>query len=205
MRGFYKAVDNFVETQNIPTTVNGTTNDVTEPVNAGSGKIWGAELGFQYAFGDNIAPWLKGFGIAANYTRTQSSSQQVTAFSTTGPIPGVSKDAVTATGYYERGGFSARLSYSWRDTSVNDSPVGSTFAFADQNGNSKVYQVFAAPYGQLDGQVGYDINARMGIIFSVQNITSSALISIPICSGRTSRSPTTTYGRRYFMGLKFKF
>lgn len=203
VRGFYKAVDNFVEVQNIPTTVNGVTNDVTEPVNAGSGKIYGMELGFQYAFGDTFGPWLKGFGVAGNYTRTQSSSQQITAYSTTAPIPGVSKDAVTMTGYYERAGFSARLSYSWRDTAVNDSLVGSTFAFADQNGNSKVYQVFAAPYGQLDGQIGYDINARMGLIFSVQNITSSALHTYL----QWPNLPFTydNSGRRYYLGVKFKF
>ena len=203
VRGFYKAVDNFVETQNIATTVGGVTNDVTQPVNAGSGKIYGAELGFQYAFNDQFLPFLKGFGVAANYTRTQSSSQQVTAFSNTAPIPGVSKDSVTATGYYERAGFSARLSYSWRDTAVNDSLVGSTFAFADQNGNSKVYQVFAAPYGQLDGQIGYDFNARVGVVFQVQNIADASLHTYL----QWPNMPFTydNSGRRYYLGVKFKF
>ena len=203
VRGFYKAVDNFVETQNIPTTVDGVTNDVTQPVNAGSGKIYGAELGFQYAFNDEFLPILKGFGIAANYTRTQSSSQQVTAYSNTAPIPGVSKDSVTATGYYERGGFSARLSYSWRDTAVNDSLVGSTFAFADQFGNSKVYQVFAAPYGQLDGQIGYDFTSRIGVLFQVQNIADASLHTYL----QWPNLPFTydNSGRRYYLGVKFKF
>ncbi|HEV7715374.1 MAG TPA: TonB-dependent receptor, partial [Steroidobacteraceae bacterium] len=51
---FYKAVDNFVTTANIPTFVmddfGGTTANVTTPVNGGRGKVWGGELGGQYTF-----------------------------------------------------------------------------------------------------------------------------------------------------------
>jgi TonB-dependent receptor len=203
VRGFYKAVDNFVETQNIATTIGGTTADVTEPVNAGSGKIYGLELGLQYAFGDDFLPLLKGAGFAANYTRTQSSSEQITAFSTNAPIPGVAKNALSVTGYYERAGFSARLSYTWRDSTVNDSLGGSTFSFPDQNGVTKVYQIFAAPYGQLDGQIGYDFNAHLGVVFSVQNISNASLHTYL----QWPNEPFTydNSGRRYFLGVKFKF
>jgi TonB-dependent receptor len=201
---FYKSIDSFVETENVATTVGGVQANVSEPVNGGAGYIYGVELGFQYAF-DGTVLWsgLKGFGLAANYTRSESYSHQKTAFSSYGPIPGVSKDAVTATGYYERGGFSARLSYSWRDRSVNDSPVGSTFAFNNQFGVSQIYQVYAAPYGQLDGQISYDINSRIGLVVSVQNITNSAQHTY-----LEYQNLPFTYddsGRRYFLGVKFKF
>jgi TonB-dependent receptor len=204
--GFYKQVDNFVETENIPTKVNddfgGTVGNVTQPVNAGKGSIYGVEIGGQYAFGDDIASWLKGFGVAANYTRSESFSDQPTAFSNQGAIPGVAKNALTATGYYERGGFSARLSYSWRDKAVNDSLVGATFAFPDQNGNSKVYQVFSASYGQLDGQIAYDITPRIGVVFSVQNLTDEVQHTYL----QWPNLPFTydDSGRRYFLGVKFK-
>ena len=203
---FYKQVDNFVETQNVATLVKddfgGTTSNVTEPVNGGSGKIYGLELSGQYAFGALIAPWLSGLGAAANYTYSQSSSGQVTAFSTRAPIPGVARDAINATLYYERHGFSARASYAWRGTSVNDSLVGSTFAFPDQNGNSKVYQVFAAPYGQLDGQIGYDFNRRIGVFASAQNITDAHQHTYL----QWSNLPFTydDSGRRFFLGVKGK-
>jgi iron complex outermembrane receptor protein len=203
---FYKAVDNFVETQNIATTVmddfGGTSADVTEPVNAGKGKIYGVELGGQYAFGAGIAPWLKGFGVAANYTLSISSSDQSTSFSHSSEIPGVSKNSVTGTLYYERAGFSARASYSWRDTAVNDSVVGSTFAFADQNGVSKVYQVFSAPYGQLDAQIGYDITPRIGLVASVQNLTDEAQHTY--LQWKNLPFSYDDSGRRYFLGIKFK-
>ena len=164
--GFYKQIDNFVEVENIATTVNddfgGTSADVTEPVNAGKGHIYGVELGGQYAFDQFLSPWLKGFGVAANYTYSNSASTQGTSFSSKSTIPGVSENSVTGTLYYERAGFSARASYSWRDKAVNDSLVGSTFSFPDQNGVTKVYQIYSAPYGQLDGQLGYDFSTRVG-------------------------------------------
>jgi TonB-dependent receptor len=197
---FYKQVDNFVETENIATFVKddfgGTTNNVTEPVNAGNGRIYGVELGGQYSFGSGIN-WLQGFGAAANYTYSQSTSQQPTSFTTRGPIPGVSRDALTATLYYESHGFSIRGSYSYRDKSLNDSQVGSTFAFG-----GKVYEVFSAPYGQLDAQASYDFNRHVGIILSVQNLTDEAQHTYL----QWPNQPFTydDWGRRFFLGVKGK-
>jgi iron complex outermembrane recepter protein len=203
--GFYKQVDNFVEVESIPTFVNddfgGTTSNVTEPVNAGNARIYGLEFGSQYAFGDAIA-WLNGFGFRANFTYSQSQSAQPTSFSSRGPIPGVSQNSATGTLYYENHGFSVRGSYSWRSKSINDSVVGSTFSFANQAGVQKTYQVFAAPYGQLDMQASYDFNKHVGVLVSVQNLTDE--------KQRTYLQwpdlPFTydDWGRRYFVGIKGK-
>ncbi len=206
IQGFYKQIDNFVETQNIATNVQddfgGTVSNVTQPVNAGAGHVYGLEIGGQFAFTDKIAPFLNGFGLAANYTYSDSSSIAGTSFSKRSTIPGVARHSVTATGYYERHGISARLSYSWRDKAVNDSLVGATFAFPDQNGISKIYQVYSAAYGQLDGQVGYDFNSHVGFVFSVQNLTNEAqhtYLQFPNQPFTYDQS-----GRRFFFGVKFK-
>jgi iron complex outermembrane recepter protein len=197
---FYKQVDNFVEIENIPTFLNddfgGHTANVTQPVNAGNGRIYGLELGGQYAFGDAVA-WLRGFGAAANYTYSQSQSTQPTSFGSRGPIPGVSRDAVTGTLYYENHGFSIRGSYSYRDKAINDSETGSTFPFG-----GKVYQVFSAPYGQLDAQASYDFNRHFGIIVSVQNLTDEAQHTYL----QWPNQPFThdDWGRRFFLGVKGK-
>ena len=207
VEGFYKQVDNFVEIESIPTLVNddfgGTTADVSKPENAGNGKIYGLEFGAQYAFGSDMISWLKGFGIAANYTRSISQSTAApTSFTTTAGIPGVAKDAFTTTFYYEQFGFNARASYSWRGTAVNDSLVGATFAFPDQNGVNHTYQVFSAPYGQLDAQIGYDFSKYFGILASAQNITDEAQHTYL----QWSNLPFTydDAGRRYYLGFKFK-
>ncbi|HEV7607612.1 MAG TPA: TonB-dependent receptor [Steroidobacteraceae bacterium] len=199
---FYKQVDNFVSIANIPTLVNddfgGTVGNVSTPVNAGKGKIYGAELGAQYA-------WTMGFGVAANYTYSQSQSDQDTSFAQDLPIPGVSKNSANLIGYYEKAGFSARAAYSWRSKAVNSSLVGSTFSFPDQNGTQVVYGVYSAPYTQLDGQVGYDFKAGgmdLGVLFSVINLTNEKqhtylqYENLPFTYNDT--------GRRLFLGVKFK-
>lgn len=196
---FYKQVDNFVINANIPTLVpddfGGTVNNVVTPVNGGKGKIYGAEIGGLYSFSN-------GFGVSANYTRSQSKSDQDTSFATDLPIPGVSKNSANVTAYFERFGFSARVAYAWRSKAVNNSLVGSTFPFPDQNGDIKVYGVYAASYGQLDGQVGYDFNERMGVVLSAVNITNEKqhtylqFPNLPFTYDDT--------GRRVFFGFKLK-
>jgi len=204
--GFWKQIDNFVEIESIPTLVDddfgGTTRDVSKPENAGSGRVYGIELGGQYAFDDRYYPWLKGFGVAANYTFSDSQTDSVTSFSTKSTIPGVSKNSFTGTVYYERYGFTARTSYSWRDTAVNDSAVGSTFSFPDMNNVNHVYQVYSAPYGQLDAQIGYDFNPHVGLVFSVQNITNEAQHTY--LQWKDNPFTYDQSGRRFFFGLKFK-
>ncbi len=196
---FYKAVDNFVTTANVPTFVSdgtgGTTANVATPVNGGTGRIYGLEFGAQYAFSN-------GLGFQANYTRADSSSTQTSSFAGELPIPGVSKNSVNLIGYFERAGFSARAAYAWRDTAVNSSGVGSSFAFQDINGNSKVYTVYSAPYGQLDGQLGYDFSSHFGLVLQVVNLTDAkqhTYLQFP-------NEPFTydDVGRRLYFGFKGK-
>jgi iron complex outermembrane receptor protein len=198
---FYKAVDNFVTTANVPTfvkdgtTAGGSEANVSTPINGGTGKIYGLELGGQYAFSS-------GFGFQANYTRADSSSTQTSSFGAELPIPGVSKNSVNVIGYFEQGGFSARAAYAWRDTAVNSSGVGSSFSFQDINGVSKVYTVYSAPYGQLDGQVSYDFGRHFGVVLQVVNLTDAkqhTYLQFP--------NEPFTYddsGRRLYFGVKGK-
>jgi TonB-dependent receptor len=201
VEGFYKQVDSFEIYENVPTLVaddfGGTIGNVTTPENAGHGKIAGLELGAQYSFNGAIAPWLKGLGFAGNYTLADSSSDQVTSFSQRAPIPGVSRNAVTGTLFYERGGFSARASYTWRSQSLNDGIGGSTFPFG-----GKVYEVFQAPYGQLDAQLAYAVTNQYGFIFQAQNLTDAAQHTYL----QWPNEPFTydNAGRRFFLGLRFK-
>lgn len=196
---FYKAVDNFVTTANIPTFVvdgvGGTTANVSSLINGGTGKIQGFELGAQYAF-DN------GLGFSANYTHADSTSTQSSSFADHLPIPGVSKHSLNAVAYFEKNGFAARAAYSWRSSAVNSSGVGSSFSFQDINGAPKVYTVYAASYGQLDGQLSYDFSPHFGVLLSVVNLTNEkqhTYLQFP--------NEPFTYddtGRRLFFGIKGK-
>ncbi len=196
---FYKAVDNFVVTENVPTTVadgtGATTANVTTPVNGGTGKIYGLEFNAQYAFDF-------GLGFAANYTRSNSESTQTSSFAADLPIPGVSKNAFNGTVYYELAGFSARAAYSWRDVAVNSSGVGSSFAFQDLSGLQKIYEVYQAPYGQLDGQLSYDFGPHFGVVVSVVNLTDAKQHTYLQWKNEPFTYDDT--GRRLFFGVKGK-
>jgi iron complex outermembrane recepter protein len=196
---FYKAVDNFVTTANVPTLVadgvGGTTANVATPVNGGTGKIYGVELNAQYAFDF-------GLGFSANYTRSNSESTQTSSYAADLPIPGVSKNSVNGTVYFERAGFSARAAYAWRSLAVNSGGVGSSFSFQDLTGAQKVYTVYQAAYGQLDGQLEYDFGPHFGVVVSVVNLTNEKLhtyLQFP-------NEPFTydDVGRRLFFGVKGK-
>ena len=202
VQGFYKAVDNFVTTANIPTFVpdgvGGTTANVSSLVNGGSGTIKGLELIGQYAFAN-------GLGFQANYTRSDSTSTQTSSFAGHLPIPGVSKNTFNVIGYYERGGFSGRLAYAWRSEAVNSSGVGSSFSFQDINGVPKIYTIYSAPYGQLDGQVSYDLGSyfsHFGIVASVVNLTNEKQHTYLQWKNEPFTYDDT--GRRFFFGFKGK-
>jgi outer membrane receptor protein involved in Fe transport len=152
-------------------------------------------LGAQYAFGN-------GFGFTANYTRSNSTSTQTSSFDSNLPIPGVSKDSVNVALYFERQGLAARVAYAWRSSAVNSSGVGSSFAFADINGASKVYTVYSAAYGQLDGQVSYDFSRHFGIMLSVVNLTNEKQHTYLQWPNEPFTYDDT--GRRLFFGVKGK-
>jgi len=196
---FYKAVDNFITTANVPTLVadgvGGTTANVSTPVNGGTGKIYGVELSGQYAFDF-------GLGFQANYTRSNSESTQTSSFAADLPIPGVSKNAFNGVVYYEHFGFSARAAYAWRSVAVNSGGVGSSFAFQDLNGVQKIYTVFQAPYGQLDGQISYDFGPHFGILASVVNLSNEKLHTYLQFKDEPFTYDDT--GRRFFFGVKGK-
>ncbi|MDE2183864.1 MAG: TonB-dependent receptor [Alphaproteobacteria bacterium] len=199
--GFYKQIESFEVQQPVPTTVmddfGGSEGPVTMAVNGGHGSIYGMELSGQYVSD-------LGLGFAANYTYTQSQSAITTAFSNHLPIPDVSANAATATVFYEKFGFDARLSYSWRSKAVNGGIGGSTFTpVVAATGGNKIFGVFTAPYGELDAQVAYNFLDHFGVYVGAQNLTAEAVhtyLQFP-------NQPFTydNSGTRYFFGLRASY
>jgi iron complex outermembrane receptor protein len=85
---------------------------------------------------------------------------------------------------------------------VNSGGVGSSFTFADIAGLTKVYTVYQAPYGQLDGQIGYDFGPHFGVLASAVNLTNAKLHTYL----QFTDEPFTydNVGRRFFFGVKGK-
>ncbi len=117
--GFIKDVDNFI----VPTTFTETVGfpSVGIPVqdfqvdtfrNGGSADIKGVEMSFQTPFTFLPAPF-DDFGTMLNYTYVDS--EYIDDNGNSNPFPGTSENTYNAVLFYERGGFSTRFAYNFRD------------------------------------------------------------------------------------------
>lgn len=164
---FWKGVDSFVQTVNNNMTISddfgGSVGRIQTYANGAGGMIEGIELTAQYAFD-------MGLGFAANYTYAKSKTTNFTDFATDLPFPGVAANAYTGVVYYENSGFEARLSYTWKGSSYNSSfPVA-----ALPGGGAKNFGIYNASYGQMDGQISYDVLENLGIVLEGRNLMGSA-------------------------------
>jgi TonB-dependent receptor len=87
--------------------------DLTTPINFSDGEAKGFEIGFHQPF-DKLVPMLKGFGLAANYTKVKSSFDEDVGDSGFG-FPGSSENNYNFSAYYEKEGFGIRVAYVYRD------------------------------------------------------------------------------------------
>lgn len=195
IQGFYKQVDSFPYTANVATTVNGNTANVSEPQNGKGGDIYGIILAAEYPFHGV----LDGFGLDFNYTLSKSEMVLNTplTYSNSMPFPGVSENSLAATLYYQRYGFSGRLSYTYRDKAISDNVEGSIFSLGTQQ-----LEVWTAPFSELDAQVGYNFNKHFGIVLSATNLTDSA--SHDYLQWPNLPLSYDNWGRRFYFGVKFR-
>ncbi len=165
---FVKDVENFVFFEDQARTfqdvgrgigVNGPLNILSEsfPVNGGEASIQGVELGLQTPFYFLPGLWSN-FGMAANYTYTDS--EFTTEDGVTFPFPGSSENAFNLVGYYEQGGFSGRLAYTYRDEFLitQNSADGTNTEFNDED-------------GRLDLGLRYRFDSGVRVSFDALNLT----------------------------------
>lgn len=164
---FWKGVDSFVQTvysnETVADDFGGTPGNMQRYINGGGGRIEGVEISAQYAFD-------MGLGFAANYTYAKSSTNSSTDFATNLPFPGVAANAYTGVVYYENSGFQARVSYTWKGSSYYANFPVIFYA----GGAKKNYGIYNGSYGQMDGQVSYDVLENLGVVFEARNIMGAA-------------------------------
>ncbi|MBB3291733.1 TonB-dependent receptor [Mitsuaria sp. BK045] len=162
---------------------------ITVPANTQSNSLKGFELNVQHAFGNS------GFGVAANYTKVKSGLKYDNmSFAQQYALVGLS-DSANLVGFYEDAKFSVRVAYNWRDkflAAVND---------GNQLGRSA--PIFTEPYSQVDVSLGYNFSERLSLQAEVINLGDSVLRQ----HGRTKEEvyAVTQTGRRYMLGLRYKF
>jgi TonB-dependent receptor len=133
---------------------------VSTPINNDKANIYGFELQGQYFLGNT------GFGVSGSFTKVYG-DVNVDILSDPGEnvfaLVGLA-DSFNVTGIYEKGPFSFRVAYTWRDTVLTGLNRG--------GGRSPV---FVAPFGTLDAHVSYDVTSNISVSLEAINILSQPI------------------------------
>ncbi|HEY5972456.1 MAG TPA: TonB-dependent receptor, partial [Pseudoxanthomonas sp.] len=150
-------------------------------------------------------PALDGFGAQLNVSYTESSIDPDPGDNSLGSdtIPGLSKIVANATVYYEKHGFSARLSQRYRDHYRGE--YSSLFL-------QRQYR-FTLSERTLDLQLNYDFPdgsplSGLSVLLQANNLTNEPFRTE--VSEATGYAPTffpeeyTEYGRQYLLGFRYE-
>ena len=194
---FYKKVDNFIlrtVTQNTTIPSQGAIRlDVTQPVNASNGRVYGAEVGLNQPFTFLPTPF-DGLGVQANYTYINSKINIDDAATTTSyGFPGASKHNANAVAYYEKGPFATRVAYAYR----------SSYFQALGGGNDRSAQpTFTKGYGQLNASISYRPVEHLELSVTGTNLTRANrrdyIVDPDVFRSFIQRSRTVAFAIRAF-------
>jgi iron complex outermembrane receptor protein len=222
VHGFYFWLDNYIYTQSLPLDFTGLTPPPTEvatlqdncpqcvispigsisaPANGQGGWIGGVEVSGAFEFG-RLSHVLDGFGATGSISYTDYKlDQQATDVLSNNIIPGFSKWVYDITGYYEKNGFQARVSY--RHRSKYEGEVIGLFGTLDNP--------LTQPDDQMDAQIGYTFQPGsrfdgLGILLQVSNVLNS-----PYRNYKFDGLPVPwlerfeKYGRSWLLGASYHF
>lgn len=219
---------------------------LTGKTNAAKGRARGVELAYRQ-FYDNLPGLLAGIGLEVNYTYVDSKMRRYNAvpsvFCSAGagqdnlnlyvngcdtdgrsfgdlPLPNLSRNTMNFALLYDRGGFSARLAYSWRQrylqgVSLNSDNTGPNQQnVLDTNPASATYGASNLPlglplwgdsYGQLDGGVHYKFTDNLTVSLEGMNLTNATNRQLMQQHIATSVHNYFTSGRQYKVGMRYTF
>ena len=189
---FYKEMDNYITAQNVTIQVPGRGDILlSTQVNGGDAKLSGYEIAFNHGLTYLPSP-LNGLGVQASYTSTQSKANYFAGNRVIkDDIIGLSKSSYSVMGYFERGPFSARVGYFWRDKFL--SSIGSTVQAPS----------FTAPFGSIDGAISVQIGQRVTLSLDATNLGEAKKF---VYAGSVLRPmEINNYGRTFSLSVRGKF
>lgn len=163
--------------------------------NGGSGSIKGLEVAFSQPFEGlarslGLPEWMGGFGVQANLTLNDTEAK--TPDGRTVKLPGSSDLLYNVSGYYEKAGFSARVSWQYRKAWLDS--LGSNPIVGDN---------YWGNVGRLDLSMRYEINKNIELFFDANNLLDEPGIRHV---GDPSRViEFEKFGARYMWGARFNF
>jgi iron complex outermembrane receptor protein len=190
---FYKSIDSFITRGVSQQKVDQVTFIIDEPVNGKGATVNGLEVSYQTVFKHLPAPF-DGLGAQISYTYTDSDADYVNPARPTAShftLAGLSHNSYTAVGFYEKGPWQARLSYTYRDQYL--------FAPQTQTGVPE----FVDSYDQLDAGVQFNVTPNIILTADAINLTDSYEFHYANVIQNTQEYRTV--GRRYSLGVRMKF
>jgi len=179
---------------------------VSQPVNGTGGSITGFELSLSLS-SELFNRDIKGFGLVMGGAYTDSSIRPWGPTAGTAPIAGLSRHVANITAYYERHGFSARVSDRYRSENrqyITTFGVPSPSGDVNPNGGFSVAQ----PENVIDAQVTYafEQGPLKGLTLHLQayNLNNEPLVTYDNNDPRRVIN-YQTYGASYSFGASYKF
>ncbi len=192
---YYKDLDTYIaraaDAEQI--VYNGTTYNVSRPINGEGGYIRGYEVLYQQAFSFLPEPF-NGLGVYANYAFTESNVEQfVPLYSTKSALTGLSEHVGNLTLWYYKDGFEARTSYSYRSEFQRDiNAVQGEEGINDSE-------------GYIDLSLSYELDDHYKFYFQVQNLTNEPYRVYGLESNNPNHvNKYEEFGRRYMVGVSWK-
>lgn len=170
----------------------------TRPENRNGGILYGFEAALSVPF-DLLWQPLDGFGLVASYSNTHSKVQPDGPNGAVEQLPGLSREVSNITLYYEKYGFSTRVSQRSR------SPfLGEVYGFGGDRS-----QRYINSEKIVDFQLGYsfaDTSALKGLsfLFQVNNVTNEPYREY-FPNFDNLPQMFNEYGRTYLLGAMYKF
>jgi len=212
---FYKKFNDYIQYGNYTRelTNNGVTREVSirGPVTGDGASLKGFEVAYQ-SFLDNLPGAWSGLGYQVNFTYVENqgitnsnlatvagngSVQQDPLITFTDlPLEGYSKTSYNIVGMYDRGKFSARLAYNWRDKYL-----------ISQSDCCIKLPIWQDAYGQLDGSVHYKPTDSFDIFLDAQNLLQSETVLRQQVNQEGLTLPRSWFvnDRRFQLGVRYRF
>ena len=166
------------------------------PLNTGESSLVGMELAFQRTFTDLLPSPFDGLGIIANYARIVSGSDfKNEKTNASYSIPGLSENTINFTLFYEKGPWSGRISYNFRDDFLDDI-----------NGGFSGHPYFVDAYDQLDASFGFTLNEKLSLALEAINLTDENVYYYNrLGTGVQEHISSAIHaGRRFQLGVRVK-
>ena len=202
---FTKDMDDFVQSQPRPTEFPGVIDPRTgatliltdfRPANQTGSSLMGAEITFQHTFADVLPAPFDGLGVIANYTFIESGTDFVN--SKTGAsysVPGLSPNVLNFTLFYEKGPWSGRVSYNFRERFLDD-----------VNGGFTGHPSYVEDYDQWDLSLSYKPTDNLALTVEGINLADeSVFYSQKLFTGQQYHIyGAVNTGRRMKVGMRWR-